>query len=559
MGELIALAIVVGFILLIANIFGKQEKPGSTGPIQVAHMAEPSFEINQEVKQALLAMEEGRDPLFITGKAGTGKSTLLKEWRARTKKRVAVMAPTGVAALNVRGVTIHSFFGFRPEVTIEKVKRAGRDQDFSDLLKKIDTIVIDEVSMVRADLMDCIDVSLRQHTGEKDTPFGGKRLIFIGDPYQLEPVVGSADEQEYIRRHYCSPHFFAAEVLKRCDQLERIELQKIYRQSGQLPQDRRFIELLNAVRINEATAEHLGWLNQRVDRDFEATGEWITLTTTNKQARMINDAHLTKLPGAPRQYPAQVQGDLLEKDFPADQNLVLKPGAQVMMVNNDNDQRWVNGSIGRVVKIETVEDGADMITVRLAEGGDVKVSRYVWEVTKWRYDRDKGEPVTEVIGKFTQYPMRLAWAVTIHKSQGKTFNRVIVDTEGGIFAHGQLYVALSRCRSFDGLVLRTPVHKSDVLVDDRVTCFLRGDDIEASRPQPTEDVLDILQSALRRQTPVEIKYLTKGMMASQRSIIPREIGVLTYEGKPFRGVRGYCMLRREDRVFRLDRIVSARI
>ncbi len=428
---------------------------------------EEGLEIGPDFSYALERLETAREPIFITGRAGTGKSTLLEYWRKRTLQNVAVLAPTGVAALNVGGVTVHSFFGFKPDVTVEKARKGGRKQELTKVLSKIDAIVIDEISMVRADLMDCIDASLRKHTGQRHTPFGGKRLILIGDLFQLPPVV-SRDQEQFVRQRYASPYFFAADVFKQVEPPERIELGKVYRQ-----RDDGFVRLLDAIRSGHATKAHLAQLNELVDPRAEAEEDWITLTTTNQRAALVNDARLEAIRGAARRYPAVVDGKVVERDFPTEQQLALKVGAQVMMVNNDLQDRWVNGSIGRIVDIVPVADGDDIVRVRLTNGRTVDVQPHTWEVSEWKYDQEKGEPETGIVGQFRQYPMKLAWAVTIHKSQGKTFDKVVVDVSGGIFAHGQLYVALSRCRTFGGMVLRRAVTGRDLIVDDRVMRFMQ--------------------------------------------------------------------------------------
>lgn len=461
------------------------DKRVRSGQQPVWSSGERELDLNPEFLRAVELMENGLDPVFITGKAGTGKSTLLEYWRSRTHAQVAVLAPTGVAALNVGGVTIHSFFGFKPEVTVEKVRRGGKDKELAKVLAHIDAIVIDEISMVRADLMDCIDSSLRRHVGRKDLPFGGKRMIMIGDLYQLPPVV-TRDHEEYMKTRYGSPYFFAADVFKECATPERIELEKVYRQ-----RDDKFVDLLNAFRAGEANAEHLKALNKLYKPGHETEEDWITLTTTNQRAAQVNEMRIEALKTPGKQYPCSIEGTLTHRDFPTDNALTLKVGAQVMMVSNDPEKRWVNGTLGRIVEIVPFSGNEDLIRVRLTNGETVDVWPFTWELSEWRYDAEKSEPETAVVGKFRQYPMKLAWAVTIHKSQGKTFDKVVVDISGGVFAHGQLYVALSRCRTFEGMILRKPVMQRDVRVDSRVTAFLRGEAQPAPALRPRQQsILD---------------------------------------------------------------------
>ncbi|MEY4744845.1 MAG: hypothetical protein RL272_790 [Candidatus Parcubacteria bacterium] len=442
------------------------------------------LDISPDFAYAASRMEEATEPIFVTGRAGTGKSTLLEYWRRKTSQRVAVLAPTGVAALNVGGVTIHSFFGFKPDITVEKARKGGRKRDLVKILAGIDAIVIDEISMVRADLMDCIDASLRKHAGRRHTPFGGKRMIFIGDLYQLPPVV-SRDQEEYVKTRYASPYFFAADVFREFEPPERIELGKVYRQK-----DGEFVSLLDAIRAGRATRQHLEQLNRLVRPQADAAADWITLTTTNQRAALVNEARLGAISGKEATYPARVEGAVAERDFPTEHRLALKVGAQVMMVNNDMQDRWVNGTLGHIIDIVHGGGEDDAVRVQLANGRTVDVLPHAWEVSEWTFDEEKGEPDTRIVGQFRQYPMKLAWAVTIHKSQGKTFDRVVVDVSGGIFAHGQLYVALSRCRTFEGMVLRCPVRARDLIVDDRVIRFMQYEPRGPVAARPRQETFD---------------------------------------------------------------------
>lgn len=411
-------------------------------------------------------MHDPKRSCFITGKAGTGKSTLLKYFLERALGNVVVLAPTGVAALNVGGQTIHSFFRFKTDITVQKAEKSGArtfKQDSGELFRALDAVVIDEISMVRADLLDCVDVFLRAARQKKLEPFGGVKMIFVGDMYQLPPVV-TAQDKDALNALYIGPYFFNAHVMREFE-FELVELEKIFRQS-----EDDFIDVLNAIRNNQVKASHLETLRARVlDPDTQLSSEdfSICITTTNRRASEINQHRLSLLGSESHVYPAQVSGEFEKTSFPTDENLELKIGAQVMFVNNDYEGRWVNGTLGLVKKIL-----ADSVLVTLENNDEVEVSSHTWTVHRTVFDPQKRILKTEELGNFIQMPLRLAWAVTIHKSQGKSFDRVYVDLFGRIFATGQLYVALSRCRTLGGLYLSRGVRQNDVLVDPRVVRFL---------------------------------------------------------------------------------------
>lgn len=421
-------------------------------------------ELSGDFRRALSAMEGARN-LFITGEAGTGKSTLLAYFRRTTGKNVAVLAPTGVAALNVKGQTIHSFFRFKPDITPDTVRKlsfyAARKY------RSIDTIVIDEISMVRADLLDCVDRFLRLNARDRTKPFGGVQMVFLGDLYQLPPVV-TEGEKEIFKGHYRSQYFFDSRAFERLS-FGFIELRTHYRQK-----DARTIELFDAIRNNTFTDVHLAELNARYDPSFVPRDSdlYVTLTTTNRLADAINGRRLAQLAGKEYAYSAHSSGKLDKRALPADERLVLKENAQVMMLNNDPEKRWVNGSIGRVVSVNRVPGENDVIVVEFADKTQAVVVPYSWKLFKFSYDTAAGRLMSEPMGGFVQYPMTLAWAVTIHKSQGKTFDRVIIDLGEGTFAHGQLYVALSRCTTLGGIVLRKRIERRHVMVDQRIVDFL---------------------------------------------------------------------------------------
>lgn len=514
-------------------------------------MKTPAVEINDQFRQALDGIASGRN-LFITGKAGTGKSTLLQYFRGRTERRTVVLAPTGVAALNVQGETIHSFFGFKPDVTTEKIKKRGLKA--SRLYKEIDLIVIDEISMVRADLLDHVDRFLRLNARFPDRPFGGVQMVLIGDLYQLPPVV-TPKEKEIFTTLYESPYFFDSRVFRE-HPMEMIELEKIYRQKDPL-----FIDLLNAIRNNTVDEPRLALLNSRLGARLPAREEadyTVHLTPTNAAAASINAEHLGRLKSPIRSYRAEVSGRFDGHAFPAEETLTLAEGAQVMLLNNDTLGRWVNGSMARVEEIAPDEEsGMDVFHVSLPDGRVEEVRPYGWDIFHFSFNADSKRIETETLGTFTQYPVKLAWAVTIHKSQGKTFDRVIIDMGRGAFAHGQTYVALSRCRSLEGLSLARPVQKNHVWMDWKIVRFMTRHQYAASEKQtPLDRKMEILRHAIADRTPLDIVYLKSSDEKSRRRILPRQLGPMEFQGKPFTGLEAHCFTRQADRVFRVDRILE---
>lgn len=509
-----------------------------------------AIDLNPEFQKALSLMEDTSKNLFLTGRAGTGKSTLLTYFRRHTKKKVVVLAPTGVAALNVRGQTIHSFFKFKPGITLQNVKRAYKKDGSKNLYAKIDTIVIDEISMVRSDLLDCVDKFLRLNR-DSALSFGGVQMIFIGDLYQLPPVV-TGPERKIFKTHYASQYFFDAKVFGDL-RLEFIELEKVYRQK-----DGAFIELLNAVRNNSATEEHLLRINKRHNPDFAADPKSFTiyLTTTNDLADTINNRQLSFLKQKQHTYHGNVTGSFEKNSLPTDIELSVKAGSQVMMLNNDSQGRWVNGTIGKIVSIER-DEGGDMLLVQMSDGRTREVTPFTWELFRFSFDQNKNSLISETVGTFTQYPMRLAWAVTIHKSQGKTFDNVIIDIGRGTFVHGQLYVALSRCTSFEGIVLKKPVAKKHIFMDWRVVKFVTRFQYQKSEALlPLEEKIRILEKAVKNNQAVSIVYLKASDEKSKRVIKPFRVGEMDYQGRSFLGVEAFDEKRGEERVFRIDRILE---
>lgn len=400
------------------------------------------------------AMHTNR-PLFITGKAGTGKTTFLRKLREQTPKHMAVVAPTGVAAINAGGMTIHSFFQLPVRTFIptpQSYKQLFAEQRLTqrkrNLIYHLEMLVIDEISMVRADVLDAIDAVLRRYKYRKDQPFGGVQVVMIGDLFQLSPVVTHGEDEEAMKKYYDGPYFFQAKVMQELQPIY-VELDHVFRQ-----QDRTFVQLLNEVRENQLTAQGRALLSARYNPRFRNTDEdfHITLTTHNRLADELNERELAKLPDAPRVFTAEIKKDFPVNIYPTEEELTLKTGARVMFVRNDDQKprRFYNGKIGVITEIDS-----DKIIVR-CEDGDIEVTRMVWENIRYREDEKTGKIDEEILGTFTQYPLRLAWAVTIHKSQGLTFDKVIIDAARA-FAAGQVYVALSRCRTLEGIVLSSPL------------------------------------------------------------------------------------------------------
>ncbi len=512
-----------------------------------------NIEINEEFKKAFDIAENSNRNVFITGKAGTGKSTFLNYFRENTNKEIAVLAPTGVAAVNIKGQTIHSFFNFKPDITIQKVKEIKPKN--LRLYKKIHTIVIDEVSMVRADLLDCVDRFLRLHGKNKNKPFGGVQMIFIGDLYQLPPVVTSK-EKDIFKEFYKTPYFFDANVFNDCE-LYFIEFEKVYRQS-----DYFFIEILNAIRNGTITESAINQLNQRVIPDFIPSKDefYIYLTTTNKMAADINHEKLSKIKGREFIYHGYLEGEFSEADLPTSEKLFIKINAQVMLLNNDPLGRWINGDIGKIINIETRRTEPDIIFIELTNGEVVEVTPFKWEMYQFYFDSKKKKILIEVVGQFTQYPIKLAWAITIHKSQGLTFDKVILDLGKGTFSHGQLYVALSRCKSLEGLILKKPVSKKHIFLDRRIIKFLTQFQYNyVAKILPVEEKISMINNAIINKKALEITYLKSTDQKTKRLIYPLSVGHMEYGNKTFLGLKAFCSLRGEERNFNVEKIIDIKI
>lgn len=418
-----------------------------------------NFDFSEEFQQAFGMIENTRKHIFITGKAGTGKSTLLEYFRIKTKKNIVVLAPTGVAAIKARGQTMHSFFKLPPRFIQKDHIRRLRN---NELLKHLDTLVIDECSMVRADLLDGIDYALRVNREEYNRPFGGVQIVLFGDLFQLPPVVNS-DICHLMDRLYESPYFFSANVLKGVE-LEYVELHKIYRQK-----EEGFIELLNKIRIKQIDEKSLSRLNENVNVNVTHESGIITLTTTNNNANAINEICLNKIHHKKYKYYADIWGKFDEKSYPAEVCILLKKDAQVMLIKNDPDKRWVNGTIAEIAGLTDT-----LIKVKI-NGNVYDVPKASWDKIEYVYNDIEQKIEEKVIGSFQQYPIKLAWAITIHKSQGQTFKNVIIDMGYGAFTHGQTYVALSRCTTIAGLTLKRPILFSDIIFDNRIYQFQERD------------------------------------------------------------------------------------
>ncbi|MDW8211259.1 MAG: AAA family ATPase [Cytophagales bacterium] len=426
---------------------------------------------NRELFYAKALLEKTTHSFFLTGKAGTGKSTFLRQSIQQLQKPFLVAAPTGIAAINVGGMTIHSLFKLplRPLMPNDKdILKFHPDSTRYKLLNKMQTLIIDEVSMVRADVIDAIDTCLRRNV-DNSKPFGGKQVLLVGDVFQLGPVVSDKkSERELIDKFYSSPYFFSARVFAQMKetgmQLPAIELQQVYRH-----QDFDFISLLDRIRTGTATQKDIDYLNLRYVGNLSSSTKelfQITLCTSNALADSINAEQLAQLPGETFQYPATVQGDFDAALYPTDDPLLLKEGAQVMFIRNDPEGRWVNGTIGQVHRLSK-----DSIHIALEAGQVYEITSTTWEHTRYTYDKEKDVITTEVLGRFTQYPLRLAWAITIHKSQGLTLDKININLGKGAFAAGQLYVALSRCRTLEGITLSRKIRLSDVIVSKQVKEF----------------------------------------------------------------------------------------
>lgn len=428
------------------------------------------------MQKALQIIQFTRRSLFLTGKAGTGKSTFMRHIAATIKKKHIILAPTGIAAINAGGSTLHSFFKlpFHPLLPTDKRYSARNIRDTlkyngekTKLLREVELIIIDEISMVRADIIDFIDKVLRIYNRNMREPFGGKQLLLVGDIYQLEPVI-KEDERQLLRPFYPSCFFFDAHVFREM-QLIAVELKKVYRQ-----RDAQFISLLDHIRTSQVSDTDLRLLNARVNAEIGTEEGRLSITLSGRRDTVdyINEKQLNTLPDQPTIFYGHIEGEFPESSLPTPIELEVKTGAQVLFIKNDKERRWVNGTLGTIIGFDDEEDG--IIYVRTEDGRDFDVEREIWSNVRYTFNEKEQKIEEEEIGSYQQFPLRLAWAITVHKSQGLTFNNVKIDFTGGVFAGGQTYVALSRCTSLQGISLQEPIRRENIFVRTEVTNFARN-------------------------------------------------------------------------------------
>jgi len=466
----------------------------------VNHEQPTEIKLSAEQEALFKIMEGSQQHLFITGRAGTGKSVLLRHFRENTKKRAVVAAPTGIAALNVRGQTIHSLFRVAPQ--LQRKGRLPRNSRVCTLLKRIDTLIVDEISMVRADLLDAINERL-QEAFDNNLPFGGIQVIMFGDVYQLPPVV-----EEGLMSYFEAVHegyfFFNALVWQQAE-FKIYELTQVFRQK-----DPAFKSILNAVRDGTVIDEQIEQLNARHGVPMPEEGT-LTLAPTNSLVTNINQKRLDQLEGKAYEYKATITGEMKRSTFPTEEVVQLKVGAQVVLLQNDKDKRWVNGTIATISKLKK-DDEEKGITVHV-DKIDYDLETTTWEEIRYEYDPAEGKVKEEVVSSFTQYPVRLAWAMTIHKSQGQTYESVALDLTTATFAPGQLYVALSRCTSLEGLYLKMPVKRGHIIVEPKVTAFmLRRETIKV------EASADIIETCAQNQIEIVEQPMIEEVLCTQNQM-----------------------------------------
>ena len=556
MEYIFGLIVIIIIIYLISNSTKKTDKPIIE---QIKETPKPQFVLTEEFKGILDLLKNTNESIFITGKAGTGKSSLLKHFIKNTNKKLVILAPTGIAALNVSGQTIHSFFRFPPSIiTPNKIEP---DYVRAELFKNLQMVIIDEISMVRADLMNGIDVALRKNRNRLEEPFGGVQMVFIGDLFQLPPVVMETD-REYILKTYGGQYFFDATVFKTY-RYHFKELTTIFIQSNEQPE---FKTMLNNIRNNESQFNDMALLNSRHKDNAGEQENSIFLTTRKNIARNINNDKLENLQGEKFTFTGTLSGkylklqeeaeEKLDDKLPAPFKLELKKDAQIMMLKNDGGKRWVNGSIGKVEKLEE-----NAITVKI-DGNKYKIEKESWNEVEYVLNKETKEIEEGIIAGFSQFPLQLSYAMTIHKSQGKTFDKITVDVGTGAFAHGQIYVALSRCRTIEGIILNNPIRNNDIIVDPRVIEYYKTKSIPLAKTvtilnQPKKDlsIKDELQKAIIGKYKIKIQYENFDGELSEREIsglkMTEEFNDFGYDKQH---IKGFCHLRNEERSFKISRI-----
>lgn len=425
---------------------------------------EHDFSNNPDAVRFLNLVERGKS-VFLTGKAGAGKSTLIRQFLKDTKKKYIVLAPTGIAAVNIGGSTIHSFFQLPPHPLIpedESIKKLYEHK--REIIKNLECVIIDEISMVRADVLCAIDYSLRINGGDRKKPFGGKQIIFVGDPFQLEPVTKqNSSEEEILNEYYPEGLYFFDSSAYWDLNPEVVELKQIYRQS-----DNVFLQILNRIRTGEQTDEDLKKINLNYERGLNLGEYTIELCSTNSVADKRNHLELAMLPQPEYVFEAKIEGKFEENKAQTPLNLRLRVGAQVMFVKNDFNKRWINGTLAKVTRLSK-----DKIFVLTEYGEEHELTQEIWENREFKFNKAKRTVESNLLGRMVQYPIKLAWSITIHKSQGLTFEKVYLNFGSGAFAAGQAYVALSRCKTLEGLQLRSRFRHSDIIIEPRVLGFFR--------------------------------------------------------------------------------------
>lgn len=560
MEYIIGLIVIIVIIYLVSRVTKKIENP----ILEQKKTSKSQFVLTDEFKEIIALLNDTNESIFITGKAGTGKSSLLKHFIKNTNKKLVILAPTGIAALNVSGQTIHSFFRFPPSIiTPNKIEP---DYVRAELFKNLQMVIIDEISMVRADLMNGIDLALRRNRNRLNEPFGGVQMVLIGDLFQLPPVVTETDKG-YILKTYGGQYFFDATVFKTFKYRFK-ELTTIFRQSNEEPE---FKTMLHNIRNNEVQFGDMTLLNSRHKDNAGEQENSIFLTTRRKIARNINNDKLENLPGERITYTGTLSGkylklkeeaeDKLEDKLPAPYKLELKKDAQIMMLKNDGSKRWVNGSIGKVEKLEE-----SSITVNI-DGNKYKIEKDSWNEVEYIINKETQEIEERIIAGFTQFPLQLSYAMTIHKSQGKTFDKITVDVGTGAFAHGQVYVALSRCKTIEGIILNNPIRNNDIIVDPRVIEFYNTKsipqpktDLFVSEPKRELSIKDELQRAIRGNYKIKILYKNFNGEVSERQLSELKMTDDFNEfGYDRQHISGYCHLRNEERRFKISRIKNIEI